>query len=52
MGINIDLAKRAEKIAKEISKVNGMPVELNLTEAYNKILMEDTVPKKRKGVKK
>ena len=35
--MNIEMAKEAEKIAEELSKKNGLPMELNLTEAYQQI---------------
>jgi len=35
MGINTETAKKAETIARELSEKNGLPIELNLSEAYD-----------------
>jgi len=35
--MDYELEKKAEKIAKKLSKENGFPVELNLDEAYKQL---------------
>lgn len=51
MGINYKLAKEADKIAKEMSKKNGIPEELNLSAAYDQIMKESKMKSKPKLTK-
>ncbi len=40
MGINIEMAKKAEARAQELSEILGLPAELCLGQAYEELLAE------------
>jgi hypothetical protein len=40
MGLNIEMAKKAEARAQELSEIRGLPAELCLGQAYDELMAE------------